>query len=278
MVDPDDDLTDVRMPDVGTDGHVTLLLAEHLAGGWGTARWPREGLGQPGGAVARPRGRAVPARTRPGRGAQGVLASSHPGAGGRGAAGGDGARAADRASARAAWTRRRGAVARTCALRARGPDDRRGPGAAGAGVSFRGLPQPERERWQPLRPAWWMSSTTTRRSSTFRDGRLLLRGNNGTGKSKVLAFTLPFLLDGELSATGSSRTRTRTSAWTGTCCSAASTLTLSGLATRGSSSADAMPAGAARFCTTRLRVEGGRRGAGSPGTGSSSPTSGSART
>lgn len=31
MVDPNDDLTDVRMPDVGTDGHVTLLLAEHLA-------------------------------------------------------------------------------------------------------------------------------------------------------------------------------------------------------------------------------------------------------
>lgn len=32
MVDPDDDLTDVRMPDTGTDGHVTLLLAEYLAG------------------------------------------------------------------------------------------------------------------------------------------------------------------------------------------------------------------------------------------------------
>ena len=31
MVDPDDDLTDARMPDTGTDGHVTLLLAEHLA-------------------------------------------------------------------------------------------------------------------------------------------------------------------------------------------------------------------------------------------------------
>jgi uncharacterized protein (TIGR02678 family) len=31
MVDPDDDLTDVRMPETGTDGHVTLLLAEHLA-------------------------------------------------------------------------------------------------------------------------------------------------------------------------------------------------------------------------------------------------------
>lgn len=32
MVDPDDQLTDVRMPEQGTDGHATLLLAEHLAG------------------------------------------------------------------------------------------------------------------------------------------------------------------------------------------------------------------------------------------------------
>ncbi|WP_460835599.1 TIGR02678 family protein [Nocardioides hungaricus] len=31
MVDPDDQLTDVRMPEQGTDGHATLLLAEHLA-------------------------------------------------------------------------------------------------------------------------------------------------------------------------------------------------------------------------------------------------------
>lgn len=31
MVDPDDDLTDVRMPEQGTQGHVTLLLAEYLA-------------------------------------------------------------------------------------------------------------------------------------------------------------------------------------------------------------------------------------------------------
>jgi uncharacterized protein (TIGR02678 family) len=31
LVDPDDQLTDVRMPDQGTDGHATLLLAEHLA-------------------------------------------------------------------------------------------------------------------------------------------------------------------------------------------------------------------------------------------------------
>ncbi|MER7845139.1 TIGR02678 family protein [Kitasatospora sp. NPDC096077] len=32
MVDPDDDLTDLRMPESGTDGHVALLTAEYLAG------------------------------------------------------------------------------------------------------------------------------------------------------------------------------------------------------------------------------------------------------
>lgn len=32
----------------------------------------------------------------------------------------------------------------------------------------------------------------------YEDGRLLLRGNNGTGKSRVLALQLPFLLDGEI--------------------------------------------------------------------------------
>jgi uncharacterized protein (TIGR02678 family) len=31
MVDPDDALTDVRMPEAGTDGHVTLLIATKLA-------------------------------------------------------------------------------------------------------------------------------------------------------------------------------------------------------------------------------------------------------
>ncbi|ALG85311.1 TIGR02678 family protein [Gordonia phthalatica] len=31
LVDPDDQLTDLRMPEQGTDGHATLLLAEHLA-------------------------------------------------------------------------------------------------------------------------------------------------------------------------------------------------------------------------------------------------------
>lgn len=36
MVDPDDDLTDLRMPESGTSGHVTLLVAEYLAGRGGT--------------------------------------------------------------------------------------------------------------------------------------------------------------------------------------------------------------------------------------------------
>jgi uncharacterized protein (TIGR02678 family) len=41
MVDPDDELTDVRMPEQRTDGHVTLLVAEYLAS---RARTPRSDL------------------------------------------------------------------------------------------------------------------------------------------------------------------------------------------------------------------------------------------
>jgi uncharacterized protein (TIGR02678 family) len=37
MVDPADDLTDVRMPETGTEGHATLLLAEYLASTTGRA-------------------------------------------------------------------------------------------------------------------------------------------------------------------------------------------------------------------------------------------------
>lgn len=62
------------------------------------------------------------------------------------------------------------------------------------------LPTPARERWQPLRLGLVDLFYYDQEEFAFRDGRLLLRGNNGTGKSKVLALTLPFLLDGELSA------------------------------------------------------------------------------
>lgn len=61
------------------------------------------------------------------------------------------------------------------------------------------LPEPARERWQPLRAGLIDLFYYDTEEFWFRDGRLLLRGNNGTGKSKVLALTLPFLLDGDLS-------------------------------------------------------------------------------
>jgi uncharacterized protein (TIGR02680 family) len=64
----------------------------------------------------------------------------------------------------------------------------------------RELPLPGRQRWQPLRAGLADLFYYDVQEFWFRDGRLLLRGNNGTGKSKVLALTLPFLLDGDLSA------------------------------------------------------------------------------
>ncbi|MFJ2738713.1 TIGR02680 family protein [Streptomyces sp. NPDC087440] len=62
------------------------------------------------------------------------------------------------------------------------------------------LPVPGRTRWQPLRIGLVDLFYYDDEEFWFRDGRLLLRGNNGTGKSKVLALTLPFLLDGDLSS------------------------------------------------------------------------------
>lgn len=62
------------------------------------------------------------------------------------------------------------------------------------------LPVPERERWQSLRAGLVDLFYYDAEEFWFRDGRLLLRGNNGAGKSKVLALLLPFLLDGDLAA------------------------------------------------------------------------------
>ncbi|MFG2085492.1 TIGR02680 family protein [Spirillospora sp. NPDC048824] len=61
------------------------------------------------------------------------------------------------------------------------------------------MPVPTSERWKPLRAGLVDMFYYDVEEFRFHDGRLLLRGNNGTGKSKVLALTLPFLLDGELS-------------------------------------------------------------------------------
>ncbi|MFY1829487.1 TIGR02680 family protein [Myxococcus fulvus] len=60
------------------------------------------------------------------------------------------------------------------------------------------LPLPGRERWQPLRSGLLNLYRYDAEEFWFEDGHLLLRGNNGTGKSRVLALQLPFLLDGEI--------------------------------------------------------------------------------
>jgi uncharacterized protein (TIGR02680 family) len=59
-------------------------------------------------------------------------------------------------------------------------------------------PAPTSERWQPLRLGVVELFHYDSEEFWFRDGHLLLRGNNGTGKSKVLSLTLPFLLDAQL--------------------------------------------------------------------------------
>lgn len=60
------------------------------------------------------------------------------------------------------------------------------------------LPIPTRLRWQPLRLGLVELFHYDSEEFWFRDGHLLLRGNNGTGKSKVLSLTLPLLLDANL--------------------------------------------------------------------------------
>jgi uncharacterized protein (TIGR02680 family) len=60
------------------------------------------------------------------------------------------------------------------------------------------LPQPGRLRWQPLRLGLVELFRYDSEEFWFHDGHLLLRGNNGTGKSKVLSLTLPLLLDANL--------------------------------------------------------------------------------
>lgn len=60
------------------------------------------------------------------------------------------------------------------------------------------LPPPLRERWQPLRSGVLNLYRYDYEEFRFEDGRLLLRGNNGSGKSRVLALQLPFLIDGEV--------------------------------------------------------------------------------
>lgn len=61
------------------------------------------------------------------------------------------------------------------------------------------LPEPDTRRWRPLRAGLqniWQYDHTTR--FVFHGGRLLLRGRNGSGKTKAVEVLLPFLLEGRL--------------------------------------------------------------------------------
>ncbi|MDO4681664.1 MAG: TIGR02680 family protein [Lautropia sp.] len=60
------------------------------------------------------------------------------------------------------------------------------------------LPTPALSRWQPLRLGLVELFHYDSEEFWFHHGRLLLKGNNGTGKSKVLSLTLPFLFDAQL--------------------------------------------------------------------------------
>jgi len=71
--------------------------------------------------------------------------------------------------------------------------------AAAAAATDVPLPKPLRERWQPLRSGVLNLFRYDYEEFHYEEGRLLLRGNNGSGKSRILALQLPFLLDGEVS-------------------------------------------------------------------------------
>ncbi|MFE9068637.1 TIGR02680 family protein [Streptomyces violaceusniger] len=63
-----------------------------------------------------------------------------------------------------------------------------------------GLPIPERQRFQPLRMGLLGIWEYDEQVFFFYGGKLILRGHNGSGKTKALEVTSPLLLDGILSA------------------------------------------------------------------------------
>ena len=63
----------------------------------------------------------------------------------------------------------------------------------------RPLPEPETWRFQPIRAGILNVWQYENQELHFHDGRLILRGENGSGKSKALEVLLPFLLDADLS-------------------------------------------------------------------------------
>jgi uncharacterized protein (TIGR02680 family) len=71
---------------------------------------------------------------------------------------------------------------------------------SGNGASAAVLPVADSRRWQPMRGGLLNLYRYDYEEFRYEQGRLLLRGDNGTGKSRVLALQLPFLLDGEVAS------------------------------------------------------------------------------
>lgn len=62
-----------------------------------------------------------------------------------------------------------------------------------------GIPEPTRRRWQPLRAGITNLFRYDDQTFAFHNGRLLLRGNNGSGKSMAVEVLIPYVLDADLS-------------------------------------------------------------------------------
>jgi uncharacterized protein (TIGR02680 family) len=67
-----------------------------------------------------------------------------------------------------------------------------------AGILAGDPPTPSRDRFQPLRLGLLGIWQYAEQQFSFHDGRLILHGRNGSGKTKVLEVTSPFLLDANL--------------------------------------------------------------------------------
>jgi uncharacterized protein (TIGR02678 family) len=213
LADETGELSDVAMPAEGTEAHVTLLVAEFLAS---QARRTVAGAGDERGS---PHASPMCAQRQIASARYWRKSAREAGLGA--GVGANGARAA--AHARPDPARRAGHThaARHCPFRTRSG---RGPAGAGGARGARkriafltmtddifdaipgaaapdrrpDLPEPHRQRWQPLRLGLVELFLYDSEEFWFRDGHLLLRGNNGTGKSKVLSLTLPLLLDAQL--------------------------------------------------------------------------------
>jgi hypothetical protein len=77
------------------------------------------------------------------------------------------------------------------------------------------LPEPQRPRWQPLRMGLVDLYHYDCEEFWFRDGHLLLRGNNDTGKSKVLSRRFLSCSISICARRASSPTAIAASAWNG---------------------------------------------------------------